>query len=69
MDSELVLGHINGKFEVKESRLKELSKKVQELMTKFIKVEVMKIRRELNARADALAKGVAHGDYTEKREN
>ena len=48
LDSELVSGYINGNLEVKDSRLKELSKEVQELILKFRKVEVRIIRKELN---------------------
>ena len=38
------------------------------MMAKFRKFEVRTIKRELNTRADASAKGARHGDYTEEKE-
>ena len=40
----------------------------QSLMTKFRHVKVEAIRRELNSRADALAKGTACREYLKKTE-
>ena len=40
----------------------------QSLMTKFRHVKIEAIGRELNSRADALAKGAACGEYLKKTE-
>ena len=37
------------------------------MMAKFRKIEVMKIKRELNTRENVLANVAAHGDYTRKK--
>ena len=43
LDLELVSEQVNGNFETKEPQMKELCRRVQELMTKFKKIEVRTI--------------------------
>ena len=68
LDSELVLGQLVGAFEAKDSCLKSYHDMAQSLMTEFRHVNVEAIRRELNSRADTLAKGATCGEYLKKIE-
>ncbi|OGC59587.1 hypothetical protein A3A70_01880 [candidate division WWE3 bacterium RIFCSPLOWO2_01_FULL_42_11] len=54
LDSKLVVEQINGRFKVKEPRMREMVTKVQDLITKIGKVEVTYVPREQNGEADGL---------------
>ena len=51
---------------MKDSCMKSYHDTAKSLMTEFMHVTVEAIKRELNSRADALAKGVACGEYLKK---
>lgn len=54
-DSELVVRQINGQYRVKNEGLKPLFAQAKALLGRFASVEVVHVRREQNAAADALA--------------
>lgn len=54
LDSKLVVEQINGRFKVKEPRMKEMVDQVQDLISKIGKVEVSYVPREQNSEADGL---------------
>lgn len=54
-DSELLVRQINGQYRVKNADLKPLVKRALDLLERFDSAEVGHVRREGNARADALA--------------
>ena len=62
LDSELVSGHLNGKFEAQDPRMRGYFEKVREILKRFSRVEVQAVRREVNSQADGLAKKAALGD-------
>ena len=66
LDSELVSGQVNKTFETKNQRMKLYCSKVVQLMKNFRRIDIQAIKRELNARADQLAKGAAYGEYDKK---
>ena len=66
LDSELVSGQVNKTFETKDQRMKLYCSKVIQLMKNFRRIDIQAIKRELNARADQLAKGAAYGEYDKK---
>ncbi len=55
LDSKLVVEQVNGGYRVKETRLKELNARAQELLAGFPDVKVKHVEREQNKRADYLA--------------
>jgi ribonuclease HI len=55
MDSELVVRQLNGQYRVRHEGLVPLFRKAQDLLREFPGVNIQHIRRELNARADALS--------------
>ena len=55
LDSELVVKQLNGEYEVKEPRLKELVQKVKDLSNSFLAITFTHIPREENKLADKLA--------------
>lgn len=55
LDSELVASQIEGKWKIKNDRLRALAGKAQALMNEFDAVSIKHVRRHLNARADELA--------------
>ena len=55
-DSQLVVKHIEDDYEAKGEKMMCYLKKVQELLKKFVRVQVRHIPRTENSRADALAK-------------
>ena len=61
-----MLEQINGIFGAKDQRIKVYCDKVMQLVKCFRRIDIQAIKRELNARADRLAKGAAYGEY-EKR--
>ena len=65
-DSEPVSGQVNKMFETKDQRIKLYCDKVVQLMKNFRRIDVQAIKKELNTRADQLAKGAAYGEYDQK---
>ena len=55
-DSQLVIGQVNEKCEVKEERMKKYLNKVRQCIKGFTIVQFQQIPWEENAKADALAK-------------
>jgi len=55
-DSQLLVGQLNGDFQVKDPLLLQYYYKVRTVMEKFEKLKVVHVRREHNARADLLSK-------------
>jgi ribonuclease HI len=54
LDSELVVKQLTGVYKIKEAGLQELAMQAIKLKNKFQSVEFKHVRREQNARADAL---------------
>lgn len=54
-DSNLVIQQLNGKFRVREPRLRPLLGRVQELAREFHTIDVQWVPRQQNTRADALS--------------
>ena len=63
LDSELVSEQLSGSFEVKDSRMRSYRDTIKSLLIEFRFVEIKAIKRELNSRADALAKRTAAGEF------
>ena len=57
---------MNKTFEAKGQRMRIYCDKVIRLMKCFQMIDIQAIKRELNARADQLAKGAAYGEYEKK---
>jgi ribonuclease HI len=55
VDSELVASQVQGKWKIKNDRLRALAGTAQSLMAKFESASITPVRRHLNARADELA--------------
>ncbi|XP_014524092.1 uncharacterized protein LOC106780328 [Vigna radiata var. radiata] len=55
-DSQLVVGQMNGKFQVKEDHLSKYFHKAFALMSEFEEADIRHIPREQNTRADMLSK-------------
>ncbi|BAT75480.1 hypothetical protein VIGAN_01334800 [Vigna angularis var. angularis] len=55
-DSQLVVGQMNGDFQVKEEQLLRYFHRATELARSFDKVDIQHIPREENTRADMLSK-------------
>nr|XP_023920359.1 uncharacterized protein LOC112031882 [Quercus suber] len=70
-DSQLIIGQVNGVFEVKEERMRKYLNKVMRLVKKFEEVNFVQIPREENMEADALAKEASASEAlkSSKREN
>ena len=66
LDSELVLGQVNKTFKANDQRMRIYCDKVSHLMKCFRRIDIQAIKRELNSRADQLAKGAAYGEYSKK---
>ena len=66
LDSELVSGQVNKTFETKDQRMKLYCSKVVQVTRNFRRINIQAIKRELNVRADQLAKGAAYGEYDKK---
>ena len=62
LDSELISGHLNGRFEARNPRMCGYLEKIQEMLKRLSTVEVQAIWREMNSQADGLAKRAASGD-------
>lgn len=55
MDSELVVRHVDGRYKVRNPRLKRLFGRIQELRWRFASFGAVSIPRERNSLADRLA--------------
>lgn len=55
VDSELVASQVQGRWKIKNDRLRGLAGKAQSLMSRFESSSITPVRRHLNARADELA--------------
>ena len=55
-DSQVIVGHIRGKFEAKGEKMKMYLSKVQNMQSSFQKFSITKIPREENEKADRLAR-------------
>jgi ribonuclease HI len=64
VDSELVASQVQGKWKIKNDRLRALAAKAQSLMTRFRSASITPVRRHLNARADELANQAMDGAST-----
>ncbi|XP_047183035.1 uncharacterized protein LOC124849186 [Vigna umbellata] len=56
MDSQLVVGHMNGTYQVKDNQLMRYFHKASTLLQDFVEVSIIHVPREQNARADLLSK-------------
>ncbi|MEA2509546.1 MAG: ribonuclease [Actinomycetota bacterium] len=55
VDSELVASQVQGKWKIKNDRLRALAGRAQSLMAQFESASITPVRRHLNERADELA--------------
>ncbi|XP_068475077.1 uncharacterized protein [Phaseolus vulgaris] len=55
-DSQLIVGHLNGEYQVKDSLLLKYYHRVVDILTKFESVTICHIKREDNSEADMLSK-------------
>ena len=62
-DSKLIAEQVAGRFEAKEPRMKAYFDKASALSCQFRSFNIEQVPRELNQRADELAKGAALGEY------
>ncbi len=58
-DSQLLVRQVTAEYKVKDRKLKVLMSEIEGLLSKFEKVRFEHVRRELNERADELAKAGA----------
>lgn len=58
-DSELLVKQIKGEYSVRDEKIKELYREIQELMKNIKKVKIIHIIREENREADKLANKAA----------
>lgn len=54
-DSELVVHQVEGRWKIKDEKLRPLAVKARSLMERFERAEIVHVRREANAEADRLA--------------
>ena len=52
----MIMGQVNGMYEVKEEQMKKYLSRVMRLMKRFEKANFVQIPREENGEADAIAK-------------
>jgi len=55
-DSQLMMGQLNGEFQVKDTLLEKYYHKAQAMLQKFEEVKVVQVKREHKERADLLSK-------------
>ena len=67
-DSKLIVEQVTGRFEAKEPRMKAYFDKASTLLCQFRSFNIKQVPRELNQRADELAKGAALGEYDRRAE-
>ena len=65
-DSQLVMGQVNGTYEIKEGRMKKYLEKVLLFVKKFKEVNFVQIPREENVKADILAKEASATESTDE---
>ncbi len=61
-DSELLINQLNGKYKIKDLRLRSLKRKIDEL-TENLKIKFVHIPREQNKEADKLSKAAVPKNY------
>ena len=54
LDSELIVNQINGKYKIKDEKIKNIMPRIKELFSKFNSITVQHVPREKNAFADRL---------------
>ena len=64
----MVSGQLTEAFKAKDPQMNSYCDKAKSFMTQFKELKIHAIIRELNSQADALAKGVAYGEYSNKNE-
>jgi ribonuclease HI len=69
MDSELLVRQLNGLYRVKNPRLALFFQKVQDLLLKFSKYDILHIPREQNREADGMANEAIKRKGTEDRKD
>jgi ribonuclease HI len=69
MDSELLVRQLNGLYRVKNPRLALFFQKVQDLLLKFSKYDILHIPREQNREADWMANEAIKRKGTDDRKN
>ena len=67
-DSKLVAEQVAGRFEAKEPRMKAYFDRALIMSRQFQSFNIEQVPRELNQRADELAKGAALGEYDRRVE-
>ena len=67
-DSRLIAKQVAGRFEAKEPMMKAYFDRTFALSRQFQSFGIEQVSRELNQRADELAKGAALGEYDRKAE-
>lgn len=65
-DNTLVTRQVEGTYEAKDSRMKKYFDKAQKLTAKFEQFDITQVLRELNQKANKLAKDASVGEYTRK---
>ena len=55
-DSQLIMGQVNGMYEVKEERMRKYLSRVMRFVKRFEKTDFVQIPREENVEADTIAK-------------
>ena len=62
----MIINQVNGMCEAKESRMKKYLNKIRQLVKKFNEASFVKLPREENVEADALAKATTTGEPMDK---
>ena len=62
----MVIGQMNGTYEVKEERMKKYLNKVRRLIKKFNETHFIQIPREKNMEANTLAKEASISELTDE---
>jgi len=62
LDSELIVRQLQGRYRVRNPRMKELYERAQILLSRFTSVHFQHVPRERNTRADRLANEALDGD-------
>ncbi|XP_030969728.1 uncharacterized protein LOC115990004 [Quercus lobata] len=65
-DSQLVMGQVNGMYEVKEERMRKYLSRVMCLMKRFEKTDFVQIPKEENVEADTIAKEASANEYMDE---
>ena len=62
----MVIGQVNGTYEVKEERIKKYLNKVRRLIKKFSEAHFVQVPKEENVEADTLAKETSISELTDE---